>query len=209
MAECIICKLETLGKRRTCSDGCKGKLISQTLKGKTGGVRKGSGRAVSGYYKGIYCGSTYELLWVMYRLSKGLQVERFDGFISVGDKKYFPDFWADGAIVEIKGYHTPEVDAKTKAAEDNGFEIKILYKKDLNVEFDWFKKQYGHVKIKQMYDGYKPKYVYTCSFCGNSFESDNKKRTKESFCNRVCSGKKRSELNSQSEKKGNNQHKKV
>lgn len=27
-----------------------------------GGYRKGSGRSKHGYYKGIYCGSTYELL---------------------------------------------------------------------------------------------------------------------------------------------------
>ena len=38
------------------------------LKGKTGGIREGAGRSKSGWYKGYYCNSSYELAWVIYSL---------------------------------------------------------------------------------------------------------------------------------------------
>ena len=42
-----------------------------------GGYRPGSGRAKTGYYKGIYCGSTYELAWVIYQIDNNKDFSRF------------------------------------------------------------------------------------------------------------------------------------
>jgi len=47
-----------------CSRECYNKDNEhQFRKQAVGGYREGSGHSYSGYYKGIYCGSTYELVW--------------------------------------------------------------------------------------------------------------------------------------------------
>lgn len=119
--ECTICNasfyvLPCNSNRKTCSKNCKSQQVALSNKGKTGGYREGSGRSNSGYYKGIYCGSTYELVWVIYRLDHNLSVTRFSGFIPYDNKKYFPDFIDGNIIYEMKGYHTEAVDAKIAGA---------------------------------------------------------------------------------------------
>lgn len=114
---CIICNnifdRVKSSKRATCSNQ---ECISKHRSNTTGGYREGSGRSNSGYYKGIYCGSTYELVWVIYRLDHNLSVTRFSGFIPYDNKKYFPDFIDGNIIYEMKGYHTEAVDAKIAGA---------------------------------------------------------------------------------------------
>ena len=51
-------------------------------KGGSGGYREGSGRSKSGYYKGIYCGSTYELAWMIYQLDNKIAFSRFNSALS-------------------------------------------------------------------------------------------------------------------------------
>ena len=77
--------------------------LSNAKQKKLGGYREGSGRSKSGYYKGIFCASTYELAWVVYRIDNQLPVERFKGYLEdeVSNLKYYPDFFVDGSIVEI------------------------------------------------------------------------------------------------------------
>jgi len=157
-----------------------------------GGYRKGSGRSKSGYYNGIFCGSTYELLWVMYNIHHNINFERFDGYIEyVLDgvtRKYFPDFIQDNDIIEIKGYHTEIVDIKSDAAKVKGYNIHVLYQEDLEEHFKWFAETYPKHKLHEMFDDYKPKYTYLCDNCYVEFSSDVKKRTEIKFCSRKCSG---------------------
>ncbi len=115
---CIICNdiftRVKSSQRKTCS---KQECTSAHRSNTTGGYREGSGRSNSGYYKGIYCGSTYELVWIIYRLDHNLSVTRFNGFIPYNNTKYFPDFIDGNTIYEMKGYHTEAVDMKTEAAK--------------------------------------------------------------------------------------------
>ena len=99
----------------------------------TAGNTRGN-RSKKGYYKGIYCGSSYELAYVIYNLDHNIpfsKCERYYEYEYKGKKHlYFPDFeLIDGTIIEIKGYHTELVDVKAAAVHDRP--IKILYKKDL------------------------------------------------------------------------------
>jgi hypothetical protein len=91
-------------------------------------------RSKKGYYKGMYCGSSYELAYVIYNLDHNIPFAKCDRYYEYehnGSKHlYFPDFeLVDGTIIEIKGYHTDLVDIKAAAVKDRP--IKILYKKDL------------------------------------------------------------------------------
>ena len=172
-----------------------------------GGYRKGSGRAYGGYYKGIYCHSTYELVWVMYNIHNNIPFEKFVGFLGYSyqneAKKYIPDFIQDNTIIEIKGYYTDLVEIKKNAAINQGYNIKVLYKNDLKYCFDWFRETFPNKKLKEMFDDYKPKYSYICDNCNIQFETDVKRKTSVKFCSRKCAGESRTRTNIMEGRTGN------
>lgn len=167
-----------------------------------GGYREGSGRAKTGYYKGIYCGSTYELCWLIYQLDHNLNVARFDNSLESNGIKYIPDFIQNGKIVEIKGYESQEsVDKKTKVANDNGYEVIVLRKNDLTQCFNWVREKYKSNKFYDLYDNYKSKFKYVCSFCKTEFETDRKRNTEYVYCCRSCSLKGTASIHREENKK--------
>ena len=72
---------------------------------------------------------------------------------SAGRVLHYPDFIINNTIVEIKGYHTPQVDAKTKAVKDRP--IKVLYKHDLTEVFDYIFQNYGKCVDKNIHELYE------------------------------------------------------
>lgn len=163
-----------------------------------GGYRNGSGRSKSGYYKGIYCGSTYELCWVIYNIDHNIKFERFPSCLTKDGITYYPDFLLEDkkTIVETKGYEDQKiVDKKTKVAESFGYNVIVLRKEDLKYAFDYVTKTYGSKRFYELYDDYKPKYKYVCDYCCREFETDRKKKTETKFCSRICSGKFRKQKN--------------
>jgi hypothetical protein len=155
-----------------------------------GGYRNGSGRSKSGYYKGIYCGSTYELVWVIYNLDHNIEFNRFEGIIEHSGIKYIPDFLIGNTIFEMKGYENENsVKIKTDIAKIKGYNVIVLYRQNLNKEFEWVKSNYTYKKLWHLYDDYKPKYSYECDTCGIEFYRDKKVKTKSKFCSRHCVGK--------------------
>lgn len=157
-----------------------------------GGFRLGSGRSKSGYFQGIYCGSTYELCWVIYALDHEIEFKRFDGCIKNDSTTYFPDYLLSDnkTIIELKGYESnTSVDKKTKLAESFGYTVKVMRADDLTEIFNYVKTKYNTSKFYELYDGYKPKYDYNCNFCKNSFSRDHKIKTQEKYCSRQCAGK--------------------
>lgn len=167
--------------QKYCSKQCASKSPNM------GGVRNGAGRAKTGYCDGIYCGSTYELAWVIYNLDNNIPFTRCTDYFMYAKHKYYPDFLQNGVYIEIKGYHTELVDIKAKAVENSGNIISILYKEDLQYCFDWVKNNYD-CPIEWLFDNYKPLYTYTCSFCKNDFTTDKKRKTNTVYCSRFCSG---------------------
>lgn len=150
-----------------------------------GGYRENSGRSKSGYYKGIYSGSTYELVWMIYNLDHGLKFERFGKLLIGLGIKYIPDFIQNGKLIEIKGYGNPElIDLKCKVAISNGYEIDVLYKTDIQHMFDYVTSTYGTKRYDELYDGYKPKYEYVCDYCKMNFQTNVKRGplAKHKYC---------------------------
>lgn len=190
--KCIECdNIFISKKRKTCSNHCYIKHRNKNIPKTSGGYRIGSGRSKHGYYKGIYCGSTYELCWVIYNLDHGIKFERFPTFLEKNGLKYYPDFLLDDkkTIIEIKGYESKEsVNKKTKLAESFGYIVKVLRKNDLKYVFDYVKEKYNTSNFASLYDEYKPKYDYICTNCKNTFSKDRKLKTKNVFCCVKCSG---------------------
>jgi hypothetical protein len=156
-----------------------------------GGYREGSGRSKSGYYNGIYCGSTYELCWVIYNLDHNIKFVRFPYMLEDNGIAYNPDFLLEDGktIVETKGYEKQEsVDRKTKIAEKHGYKVIVLRKENLKDQFEYVEKKYKTKKFYTLYDGYKPQYQYFCNYCGLNFTRDKQIKTQDKFCSRRCAG---------------------
>lgn len=165
---------------------------------KHGGYRKGSGRSKSGHYKGIYCGSTYELCWVIHSIDHNVGFTRFPGKLEKDGVSYYPDFLLSDkkTIIETKGYEKQEsVQKKIDVAESHGYKVQVLRKQDLSFAFDYVTKKYGTSRFHELYDGYKPKYDYQCCNCNSAFSSDKKKKTQVYFCSNICAGKYRHSKN--------------
>lgn len=129
----------------------KGVRSSQTC----GGKRHGSGRGKKGWYKGFFCDSTYELVYIIYNLDNGIKFKRCNRVYIYQYKgeshKYYPDFeLADGTIIEIKGYYSEVVDIKAASVTDRP--IKILYEKDLQYAFDWVRGHYIYDQLSDLYE---------------------------------------------------------
>lgn len=120
-----------------------------------GGKRHGSGRGKKGWYRGFFCDSTYELVYVIYNLDNSIEFKRCERVYTYTyngkQHRYYPDFeLADGTLIEIKGYHTKRVDAKTASVTDRS--INVLYEKDLAYAFDWVRAHYQFKDISDLYE---------------------------------------------------------
>ena len=90
------------------------KLSVAAVKNKFGGLNPETTHKSykRGYYKGIWCDSSWELAYLLYCFDNNISVERnnkyfeyeFEGKIY----KFYPDFIVDGKFVEIKGFYTPK-----------------------------------------------------------------------------------------------------
>jgi len=115
---------------------------------KLGGYVKGSGRGKKGWYKGIFCDSSWELAYVIYCFDNGIDIKRntekrkypFEGKV----KNYIPDFLVEEKLIEIKGYVTDEWKAKIRFNPD----VQVLYEKDLIDILSYVKDKHGKDYVK-------------------------------------------------------------
>lgn len=119
------------------------KYHSECWKKAAGGYRKGSGVGKSGWYKGYWCDSSYELAWVIYQLEHNLPFERnkqkFEYYWKDKKKFYIPDFIQNGQIIEIKGFVNEQTKQKLNAVKN----LKLLLREHLNTEFNYVISKYG------------------------------------------------------------------
>jgi hypothetical protein len=172
-------------KRKYCSKQCGAKH--------RGGFRPRAGSVRTGYYHEIFCGSTWELCWVIYAIDHDIKFIRFPKMLTNGDIRYYPDFLLSDlkTIVEIKG---PRADMmlvakKTALAEQHGYLVNLLTEDKMQPIFEYVKTKYQTSKYFTLYDSYKPKFNYKCSYCNTIFPADRKRKTVEIFCSRKCAGK--------------------
>ena len=131
--------------RKNCgSSECKFKQRSKSAQG-SGGYRQGSGRGKHGWCRGIYCDSSWELAYVLYNTDHNIRFERnkegFEYEFENKIRKYFPDFIVDGKYVEIKGYDSPQWQAKL---EQFPHKIEVLQKEEIKKYIDYASKKYGN-----------------------------------------------------------------
>lgn len=138
---CICCQniISFENKRnKTCCKECATMLrIKNHPHENDGGYREGSSRGKHGYYKGIWCDSTYELAYLIYCLDHDIDIKRcnelFEYELNGKKHTYHPDFVVEGIIIEIKNYYRQENDIKLNSINK---EKRIYYYEDLIYCFD-------------------------------------------------------------------------
>ena len=96
--------------------------------------------ALSGFYNNFYCGSSYELIFLLYCLKHNIKIKRCPfrfPYVFEGKRRtYFPDFYLpeNDTIIELKGrgphYNKDEVEAKANSVK--GHNYKIIYDDEIN-----------------------------------------------------------------------------
>jgi hypothetical protein len=172
-----------------CSRKCGGISAGIANKGKKrpgqgGGYREGSERAKSGWYKGFYCGSTYELIFLIYHLERGIGIRRssaslpyeFEGRVC----HYHPDFEVERTIYEIKGYSNAKAEAK-----------KVTFPEIVIIGTNKIKEMQNNcslagkniTELVKMYD--RSNVAFTqCAACGRDFCK--LKKTSKYCCRQCC-----------------------
>lgn len=134
---------------RECSAIHKSEVTSHFAKlrcarGEFGGINKDAYRkSKKGWYHGIYCGSSWELAFVIYHLDIGDKVVRcqkklpyiYEGRIF----NYYPDFDIGETTYEIKGYE----DKKAKAKQEQYPEIVVLRAEQMKTILKYVTGKYG------------------------------------------------------------------
>jgi len=164
-------------RRKFCSISCANKNPH------LGGYRERSGRSKSGWYKGFYCGSTWELAFLIWALDMKLPIQRcvtrYQYKFGLKCRTYLPDFVINEFTVEIKGYDTDQTNAKLTQCKIAN--LIVLHKEDLQEIFAYVKKTYGNDYV-ELYEGnpYRMR-NNTCKLC--------KKPAKVMYCSRQCAMK--------------------
>jgi hypothetical protein len=135
MGKCLDPKAEEERKRK----------ISESMKGNTNWMfNKTRGNSKKGWYKGIFCDSTWELAFVVYYKEHNLYIERCKEkreYIWKNEKHiYYPDFITDDGIIEIKGYKVKGYKEKQIYNPD----IKVLYYEDIKDILTYVRNKYGN-----------------------------------------------------------------
>lgn len=169
----------------------KGKKHSQStiakLKEKSGGVRKGAGRGKSGWYKGYWCDSTWELAWVIYHIDHNISFIRntitFPYEWENEPHEYHPDFrYSDGTFIEVKGYITEHTKAKLNAVKSPNI-LTVLTKVEIKPYLDYVHSKYNGINLISLYDNTSRYKTKICPICTNSFIPNT---TKQVCCGYDC-----------------------
>jgi hypothetical protein len=135
-------------KVKTHTPESKAKIAKATKDRKQGGYKPGSGIGKKGWYKGYWCDSSWELAYVIYCLEHNIcivrNLEHREYMWNNKVTHYIPDFIVQGELQEIKGYSSPQWEAKLEANPD----VKVLYGPDLVHVFKYVKGKYGKDFIK-------------------------------------------------------------
>jgi len=129
------------------------KKQAETLKNKyqQGLIKPKQGKSFgfkSGWYKDIWCDSSWELAFLVYHLDHNINIKRSELYIPYIGKDhrlhyYFPDFEVEGKLYEIKGRVTDITSLKLESAREKGYDIILIGDKEIVPYLKYCKDTYG------------------------------------------------------------------
>jgi endogenous inhibitor of DNA gyrase (YacG/DUF329 family) len=142
---CLYCGKEGIDKNRHKDR----KYHFNCSKKASGGIRKGSSRGKCGWYKGYWCDSSYELVFVIYCLDHNIKIQRNKKgyeYVYRGKKHiYYPDFRVNGILTEIKNFRSELTDEKLKSVNEK---IDIIYRDTIQPYIKYVEEKYGKDYLK-------------------------------------------------------------
>jgi len=148
------CKGRALTKEKEKERKLKLSKIAKLNKyGNYGGYKRGAGRGKKGWYKGIWCDSSWELAWIIYAKDFNIKFKRnnkrFDYYFKNKLRKWIPDYTlSNGIFLEIKGWMTPQTKAKIDQFQEKL--IVLMWPEFKNI-YNYVVSKYGKDFIK-MYE---------------------------------------------------------
>ena len=119
----------------------------------------------SGYYKGIFCASTWELAYYLYCINENINIVRCKDYFSYilnGEvHRYLPDWYLPDLdkYIEIKGkiltnkiYKKEVVKAKAEAMKKYNLNYEIIDDAKINFYLKYCKDKYNTEKLQTLYD---------------------------------------------------------
>lgn len=115
-------------------------------------IGKGGTRGKQGWYKGIWCDSSWELAWVIYHLDHNIKFKRnkegFEYYFKNKKHKYYPDFiFEDNTFIEIKGRRTIKDLTTKEKIKINHFKLNnkllLLFENNMIPILEYVKLKYG------------------------------------------------------------------
>lgn len=117
--------------------------------------------SLTGYYNGVFCGSTWELAYYIYCIEHNIKIERcrdrFPYEFNGEQHLYIPDWYLPetNTYIEIKGkndiyYCEDNVLAKQKAMLDLNLKYELIY--DVSKQINYCKKKFNTNKLETLYD---------------------------------------------------------
>lgn len=123
--------------------------ISNTAKinGLSGGYRRNAGRGRRGWYKNIWCDSSWELAWVIFNIEHNVKFERntirFEYEYEDKLHHYTPDFILDDStLIEIKGFIDDKAKLKILSVPKN-YHLTVLQKEEMKPILQYVRQKYG------------------------------------------------------------------
>ena len=111
-----------------------------------GGYRERSVKGKSGYYKGIWCDSSWELAWIVFHSEHNTDFRRntdkFTYIFEGVERTYLPDFKVGKYWVEIKGYSTEQWESKVRQFPFPD-KLIVLFGEDMSEIFRYVVDRYG------------------------------------------------------------------
>ncbi len=149
---CQICNKKLSYKQRknkTCSYECRNKLISLHTEPLTHHTHRG-------YYKNIWCDSSWELAFLVYCLDNNISIKRNKNAYVYEynniEHLYYPDFIVENKLIEIKGYETEKWKWKLKNCILDK-ELIVINKTKIKKYLDYAIQKYGKYFYKKLYTG--------------------------------------------------------
>lgn len=122
--------------------------MTERLESLPNGHYTGTGISKHGWYKNIYCDSSWELAFILFCHDHGKNIvrckERRKYIFKEKEHNYYPDFVVDEKIIEIKGYNSEKWKAKHLSNPD----IDVLFFKEMQPILSFVKQKYGNDFIK-------------------------------------------------------------
>lgn len=147
--------------RRVFTEEQKNQFSKAAKDKKLGGYNPRGGRGKKGWYKGIWCDSSWELAWVIYALDNNIKFtknsEKFAYTYEDKSYSYIPDFLLDdGTYIEIKGYETDRVKAKIECFPHK---IQLITKVEIDAYIKYATDKFGKDFVKLYANGELPELV--------------------------------------------------